>query len=76
MAWTYRIVDHGQHYALHSVEVDEGGRPKSWVQKAIDFAVDLERGPAGVVAELEQALKEARGHPVLRANKDRLELAS
>ena len=75
MAWTYRIVDHGQHYALHSVEVDEGGRPKSWVRRAIDFAVDSDLGPSGVVAELEAALKEARRNPVLRANNDRLELA-
>lgn len=72
MPWTYRIVDHGEHFALHSVEVDAGGRPMDWVPRAIDFAVDLDCGPQGVVRSLEEALTEARTHPVLRTRRGQL----
>lgn len=70
MAWTYRIVDHGQHYVLHEVEVDDDGSVCGWVRRSIDFACDRDRGAAGIVSSLEQALKEARAAPVLKLSKD------
>jgi len=73
LSWTYRIVDHGQHFALHSVKLDEQGRPREWVRRAIDFACDLDCGPQGIVQSLEEALSEARGHPVMREVQGTLE---
>ena len=67
MSWTYRIVDHGEHFALHTVEVDDNGAARDWVRRSIDFAVDRDCGPQGVIRSLEEALTEARKHPVLRA---------
>lgn len=67
MSWTYRIVDHGEHFALHTVEVDDSGAARDWVRRSIDFAVDRDCGPQGVIRSLEEALTEARKHPVLRA---------
>ena len=66
MAWTYRIVDHGHHFALHTVRVDERGKPLEWVKRSIDFAVDHDCGPQGIIRSLEQALAEARRHPPIR----------
>ena len=67
MPWTYRIVDHGEHFALHTVEIDQTGQPVRWVKRAIDFACDIDCGPQGVVSSLKQALEEASNHPVLQA---------
>lgn len=72
MPWTYRIVDHGHHYALHTVEVDERGECRQWVQRSIDFAVDHDCGPQGLIRSLEEALLEARRHPVMRRVGERL----
>lgn len=66
MSWTYRIVDHGQHYALHTVKVDEHGECQQWVKRSIDFAVDRDCGPQGLIRSLEEALAEARRHPVMQ----------
>lgn len=66
MDWTYRIVDHGQHFALHEVRLDSNGKVADWVRRAIDFACDRDRGPEGIVASLEQALREARSAPLLK----------
>lgn len=76
MPWTYRIVDHGQHFALHSVEIDETGNPRGWIRRSIDFAVDRDAGPDGLVRSLEQALAEARRSPILREVSGQLEAAA
>lgn len=70
MAWTYRIVDHGQHFVLHEVEVDDKGAVRGWVRKAIDFACDRDVGARGIIASLEEALAAARRAPVLTLDKD------
>ncbi len=70
MAWTYRIVDHGQHFVLHEVDLDDDGAVRGWVRKAIDFACDHDIGARGIIASLEEALAEARRAPVLRLGKD------
>jgi len=66
MSWTYRIVDHGEHFALHRVCVNDDGIPVEWVRRSIDFACDLELGPQGVLSSLEEALAEAKRAPVLK----------
>ena len=76
MSWTYRIVDHGQHFALHTVEVGEDGRPLGWVKRSIDFAVDRDCGPQAIIKSLEEALTEARRHPVMRAEAGELVAAA
>ena len=70
MVWTYRIVDHGEHYVLHEVEVDETGAVRNWVRRSIDFACDRDCGVGGIFSSLEQALSEARAAPVLKLTKD------
>lgn len=70
MAWTYRIVDHGQHFVLHEVEVDDRGEVRDWVKRSIDFACDRDCGADGILSSLEQALTEAKSGPVLKLNKD------
>lgn len=72
MAWTYRIVDHGQHFALHEVCVDDHGDPHEWVKRSIDFACDLDDGPEGIITSLEQALIEAKAAPALVLRGDKL----
>jgi hypothetical protein len=74
MPWTYRIIDHGQHFALHTVDVGEDGTPRRWVSRSIDFAVDRDCGPDGLLRTLEEALAEARRHPVMREVGGKLEL--
>lgn len=73
MDWTYRIVDHGEHFALHEVCVDESGKPEGWVTRAIDFAVDRDCGPDGLIASLEEALAAAKSAPLLVLREGRLE---
>ena len=73
MDWTYRIIDHGQHFALHEVFVDDDGRPVDWVPRSIDFACDRDVGREGLIAALEKALAEARRSPVLALRSGRLE---
>lgn len=65
MAWSYRIIDHGHYFALHSVEEGSMGELVQCSAKPIDFAFDAAGGPAKVVAELEMALKAASMGPVL-----------
>lgn len=72
MAWTYRIVDHGQHFALHEVCLDDQGNPRDWVRRSIDFACDLDDGPEGIISSLEQALVAAKAAPSLVVRGDRL----
>lgn len=71
--WTYRIVDHGEHFALHEVRVDDAGTPQDWVRRSIDFACDRDCGPEGIIASLEEALAAARGAPPLVVRQGRLE---
>jgi len=73
MDWTYRIVDHGEHFALHEVFVDEAGTPHDWVSRSIDFACDRELGPEGIIASLERALEATRDVPPLVLNHGHLE---
>lgn len=72
MDWTYRIVDHGEHFALHEVCVDDAGAPRDWVRRAIDFACDRDLGPEGIITSLEQALSAARDMPLLVVKEGRL----
>lgn len=70
MPWTYRIVDHGEHFVLHEVELDDDGHVRDWLRRSIDFACDRDCSPGGIVSLLEDALKEARRAPVLKLTKD------
>ena len=67
MSWNYRIIDHGDHLALHEVHYDEAGAVKAYTADAIEFVADPEEGPADIVGSLERALTNARDLPVLKA---------
>lgn len=70
--WNYRILDHGDHFALHEVFYTPRGRPRSWTEDAITFGSDPEEGADGIIGSLEMALADARKHPVLRVRGEKL----
>ncbi|MEO0032221.1 MAG: hypothetical protein RIS94_1979 [Pseudomonadota bacterium] len=75
MDWTYRIVDHGEHFALHEVCVDDAGAPRDWVKRSIDFACDRDVGPEGIIASLQEALEAARAAPLMVVKHGKLQAA-
>lgn len=72
MAWNYRILDHGDHFALHEVYYDAAGTPNGWTERPIEFVCDTDDGPQGVIGSLEMALADARKHPVLKVKRGKL----
>lgn len=72
MSWNYRIIHHdmdadeAKHWlGLHEVFYEDGVVAE-WTKDAVDFVCGLDEGPEGLVLSLEQALRDARGQPVLR----------
>lgn len=67
MHWNYRIVrrkDDGS-YGLHEVYYEgKDGEEISWTVDAVCFVVDNDEGPEGLIAMLEQALKDAKSSRV------------
>lgn len=62
--WNYRIIDFGEHLALHEVHYDEAGKPRLYTEDAITFVADP--GCADeIVSGLKMALDDAAKHPVL-----------
>lgn len=72
MTWNYRILDHGDHFALHEVFYSPRGKPNGWTENAISFTAHPEEGAEGVIGSLEMALADARKHPVLRVKGEKL----
>ncbi|MCW1383535.1 hypothetical protein OLX02_11970 [Novosphingobium sp. KCTC 2891] len=70
MAWTYRIVDHGEHFVLHEVDLGEDGAVRDWVRRSIDFACDRDEGATGILSSLQVALAEARNAPIMAIQDD------
>lgn len=67
MTWNYRIIDFGDHFALHEVYYEKDGKTvKAYTEGAATFGVDEEEGREGVIHSLELALADARRRPVLR----------
>lgn len=65
VTWNYRIVDRGDHLALHEVHYDDAGTPTSRSAEPCQFVADLEEGAASIVDALERTLRDAREKPVL-----------
>jgi hypothetical protein len=65
MSWNYRIVKRCDgSYGLHEVFYDDASAPRAMTERPIHFETNAEEGPAGIVASLEMALKDARERPV------------
>ncbi|MEI5687747.1 hypothetical protein [Sphingomonas kyungheensis] len=64
MTWNYRIIDFGDHLALHEVHYDEAGKPTSYTAEPATFVVDPDCGHE-IVSELTMALQDATSKPVL-----------
>lgn len=65
--WNYRIIDHGDHLALHEVHYDEAGAIKSYTEEPITFVADPEEGSIGIIGALFNAASNAQSLPVLKA---------
>lgn len=65
MSWNYRVIKFDDHYALHEVYYDAGGKVTAYTERPADFGSDEEEGVAGIVASLEMALSDAQKRPVL-----------
>lgn len=65
--WNYRIIDHGDHLALHEVHYDDDGKPVGYTAEATSFVADPEEGRAGIISSLRMALGDAEnpGRPTL-----------
>ena len=64
MSWNYRILDHGNHFALHEVFYD-GDAVRCWTQQPVGFVVDAHEGGVGIAVALEIAQRDACRRPVL-----------
>ena len=65
MTWNYRIVRHPQGWlALHEVYYGEDGQPNGYTENPASFGANEDEGPAGIIAALEMALRDARERPV------------
>ena len=51
MSWNYRIIDHGDHLALHEVHDDADGKPNAYTARPVTFV----SGP-GEGSEISSAL--------------------
>lgn len=65
MNWNYRIIDHGNHLALHEVHYDKTGAVRYWTAEPIMFVAAPEEGAEGIAGALQMALADARNRPVL-----------
>lgn len=63
--WNYRIIDHGEHLALHEVYYDGAGRPVSYTEDAVSFVTDPELGVEDLAGGLKLALLGTK-KPVLK----------
>lgn len=59
MKWNYRVMDFGDHFALHEVFYSEGGGI-SWTESPIYFACGEDEGVDGIIGSLEMALADAK----------------
>lgn len=64
MTWNYRIIDHGDHLALHEVHYDAAGFPVSYIGSPATFVSDPGHGDE-IAAALKMALADALNRPVL-----------
>ena len=62
--WDYRIIDFGEHLALHEVHYDEAGKPTNYTQGPVTFVADPGCRDE-IVSELTMALQDATSKPVL-----------
>ncbi|WP_037516970.1 hypothetical protein [Sphingomonas sp. LH128] len=67
MKWNYRIIDHGDHLALHEVYYDDAGQPSAFTTGPVTFVCDPEDGARGLIWSLEKALVGATARPVLKS---------
>ncbi|WP_293873261.1 hypothetical protein [Sphingomonas sp. UBA978] len=66
MTWNYRIIDHGDHLALHEVHYDAAGGPVSYTDSPATFVSDPGHGDE-IAAAVKMALADALNWPVLIA---------
>ena len=64
MTWNYRILDHGDHLALHEVHYGTDGNPASYTNNPITFVADAGHEDE-IVSALKMALPDATSCPVL-----------
>ena len=74
--WNYRIIDHGDHYALHEVHYDDDGVAKLWTDEPISFVCDDCEEPTSITNSLAMAAYSAAANSVLRAVDGKLVPAS
>lgn len=60
--WNYRIIDFGDHKALHEVHYEDG-RPVAYAENPATFVCDPDQDD--IAPALEMALGDARKHPIL-----------
>lgn len=64
MTWNYRIIDHGEHLALHEVYYRDG-KPSSYTAGPVAFICGKDEGPQDIIRSLAKALNDATNKPVL-----------
>lgn len=62
--WNYRIVNHGEYFALHEVFYDSADKPTGWTGP-ISFVCDNDEGAEGITSSLQMAVADALKRPVL-----------
>lgn len=62
MSWNYRVIDFGDHAALHEVHYGADGSPVSYAEAPADFSAWRENGddPVVILEMLERAADGAR----------------
>jgi hypothetical protein len=71
-SWDYRIIDFGEHKALHEVYYDEDGSPNGWTEEPAHFGCDDEESPSSITSALAMAAYDAARQPVLKVRDGKL----
>ena len=75
MSWNYRLIDHGNHVAVHEVYYDGRGRVCAWTSDPVTFVADSVEGADGLRLDLARALSDALRLPVLDAAEEAAHIA-
>jgi hypothetical protein len=62
--WNYRVIDFGDHLALHEVHYEDG-KPVAYTEGPATFVTDNELGLVDLLGSLDLASGDAKSRPVL-----------
>lgn len=73
--WNYRVIDHGNHKALHEVYYDDDGNPTGWTESPATFVCDPDEDAIEIAKALSMALINALTKPVLTEEQKKVDTA-